>query len=76
MSKLSKAALHIKHRATRIKTYLGMIVAALSQAIPYLTGTDWLEPTCKVMGVCAIAISLMGGSNAGEGNAAPDDTAQ
>ena len=55
---------HLKYRATRAKTYLGLMIAALGAAMPYLAGTDWLDPASKAMAACAFMLALVGSNNA------------
>ena len=51
---------HLKYRSTRAKTYLGLMIAALGAAMPYLAGTDWLDPASKAMAACAFLLALVG----------------
>lgn len=65
MSKLSalwnKAVLHIKHRAKRIKTYLGVYLMAGIGSMQYLQGTAFYEPFCLSMFVAAFGVIALGG---------------
>lgn len=69
-TKLGKLFAHLKYRATRLKTYLALMLTCLSAALPYLAGTDWLEYASKAMAVCAFMVAVIGGSNANSDNSA------
>lgn len=58
---LTKLKAHVKHRLTRIKTYLGVLMVAMIAAQPYMMGTPHASYFSYGLAICAFLISVMGG---------------
>ena len=59
---LKKLAAHIKYRLTRIKTYVGILLAAAWAAYPFMAGTPYADKASYAMAGLAALFSFVGGN--------------